>query len=245
MSKYCKMRPFISSCAMTIALLASSFIMHSQVRFSLHSADSLPFILFLQGQQVNNMACHDITLADINSGKTQVKVNFGLNSDKVIDQVLNLKDQTQVGYEIRMVKNAWKLVLANEANYTGNSQVLIDSTQVAVDMPSAPIPAESGGCGAPMNSVDFDHLKRQLSEMHFEAKKVDTIKIVISSNCMSVEQLRYLLANLEMEENKLHILSACKGHVSDVSRLSSVTEDFFLEKNKQKARAILDNWNSQ
>lgn len=58
-------------------------------------------------------------------------------------------------------------------------------------------------------------------------------------NCIRVEQLRYMMAQLSTEDSKLKLLKTASVHVFDKSRLSLVQDDFFLEKNKVKAKEII------
>ena len=58
------------------------------------------------------------------------------------------------------------------------------------------------------------------------------MKSFLASDCVNVEQLRFMMTRLSMEDNKIVLLRSAQGHVSDIRNIKKVGDDFFLQKNK-------------
>jgi hypothetical protein len=95
------------------------------------------------------------------------------------------------------------------------------------------------GCTVPCSVPEFDMLKNELLNTFFEIKKLEKMKSFALTTCLRVDQLRFMLTQLEVEDNRLRLLEQAMNSVYDTSRLPLVLDDFFLEKNKERARAII------
>ena len=65
------------------------------------------------------------------------------------------------------------------------------------------------------------------------------MKSKLTENCFRVDQIRYMLAQLALEDNKIKLLEVGKASIYDFDRASQIVDDFFLDRNKNKAKAIL------
>jgi ABC-type nitrate/sulfonate/bicarbonate transport system substrate-binding protein len=54
-----------------------------------------------------------------------------------------------------------------------------------------------------------------------------------------VDQLRYLISQLELEDNKVKILELAQPRIYDYDRAALIVDDFFLERNKNKVKELL------
>ena len=212
----------------------------AQSKVAFHAPDSMTFLLSLNDVFVNNIPVSDITIVPVNAGKTKVKMTFANESVGTLEQILEIKDKSFLEYEVRKVKNKLQFFLLAE------SPLLITSamdSSLAADSAATQhaIPEYSGSskCSEPMNEVDFAHVKTELGKCNFELTRFDYLKKTIPDQCWKVDQLRYLLSQLDMEDNKLKILELAKPSIYDFDRAQTITEDFFLERNKIKAKAIL------
>jgi len=208
----------------------------AQSKVAFHAPDSMTFLLSLNDVFVNNIPVSDITIVPVNAGKTKVKMTFANESVGTLEQILEIKDKSFLEYEVRKVKNKLQFFLLAESPLLITSAM--DST-LAADSAATQhaIPEYSGSskCSEPMNEVDFAHVKTELGKCNFELTPFDYLKKTIPDQ----DQLRYLLSQLDMEDNKLKILELAKPSIYDFDRAQTITEDFFLERNKIKAKAIL------
>lgn len=212
----------------------------AQSKVAFHAPDSMTFVLSLNDVAVNNLPVSDIAIVPVVAGKTKVKMTFANPSIGSLEQILDIKDKIFVEYEVRKVKNKLQYFLLAESPLLITSAM--DSTLAADSAAAqASIPEYSGisKCSTPLNEVDFAHVKMELSKCNFELTRVEYLKKAIPDQCWKVDQLRYLLSQLDMEDNKIKILELAKPSIYDFDRAHTITEDFFLERNKIKAKAIL------
>lgn len=185
-----------------------------------------------------------MTIEGVTDGKTTLKIQLAQTTTPTVIQAVTLKPNSQVSYELKQVRGIYKIVPVSEVSLsvsaTENTQKT-DATSNAVIIDSAVVsraPSNSQ-CPLPMDDVTFSSLKMTLSNTHFEIKRFEILHAVFPSHCVNVDQLRYMMARLEMEENKIKLLQSAMGHIYDPERLSTVEADFFLEKNKVRVREIL------
>jgi len=212
----------------------------AQSKVAFHAPDSMTFVLSLNDATVNNLPVSDITIVPVISGKTKVKMTFANTSVGTLEQTLDIKDKFFLEYEVRKVKNKLQFFLLAESPLLITSAM--DSSLTADSLATqAAVPEYSGisKCSSPLNEVDFAHVKSELSKCSFELTRLDYLKKAIPDQCWKVDQLRYLLSQLDMEDNKLKVLELAKPSIYDFDRAQTITEDFFLERNKIKAKAIL------
>lgn len=211
----------------------------AQSRLTLTASDSLAFMCALDGKAVNSALLSSLTIPDIAAGKHQIKVTFSNGSSH--EQLLTVKDKMHHSYLLSENKGVWKFVISSEASYqpavlTGLS-VAADSSLVA----ETPAEGYDGvtGCSVPCSVPEFDMLKDEIRNTFFEIKKLEKMNSFALTNCLRMDQLRFMLAQLEVEDNRLRLLEAAVNSIYDTSRLPLVLDDFFLEKNKERARAII------
>ncbi|MFN8699460.1 MAG: DUF4476 domain-containing protein [Flavobacteriales bacterium] len=211
----------------------------AQSRLTLTASDSLAFMCSLDGKAVSSTLLSSLTIPGIAAGKHQIKVTFSNGSSH--EQLLTLKDKMHHSYLLSENKGIWMFVISSEANYqpamlTGLA-VAEDSTVVA-ETPEEDYDGVTG-CAVPCSVPEFDMLKNELGNTFFEIKKLEKMKSFALTTCLRVDQLRFLLTQLEVEDNRLRLLEQAVNSIYDTSRLPLVLDDFFLEKNKERARAII------
>lgn len=226
-----------------LATMLASLAAAAQVKLSIHTKDSVAFFLFVQNQKVNNWPCTDITIAELKPGKQSIKVAMGSENGPLIEQPVNWKDRTHVSYEIRPVKGQMRIMPVAEAVYQAPLNTAVDSAMVVTPaIESEPI---DKGCEAPTNGEVLSALKESLGRENFESKKVILVQQHLNAGCFTVDQLRSVLAMFELEESKLQVVQAAKGHIYNREQLSKLEEEFLLEKNKQRVRALVAGWKTE
>ncbi|MBX7052921.1 MAG: DUF4476 domain-containing protein [Flavobacteriales bacterium] len=223
---------------------------HAQTRFSVKAADSLDFLLTFDNNPVNNLSLLSLTMDKIASGKHVVKVAIPSKPEIQIEQTLTFKKNTSVFYDIEKSKGIYKLVLKSEStleiqentaiNQPSTNAAPVQSTNVNV-MQDIPTEAtnESNGCGAPVLQEEYEAMMAEVNAHFFETKKLETMKQFNQTHCLRVEQLRFMMSNLTLEDNKYDLLKASMDHIYDRDKLKTVEADFFLEKNKARVYQLI------
>lgn len=221
-----------------LTFLVSFIHISAQTKVNIKAADSLKFHLFINDQPVNNIPCTSITLVEQPAGKTVYALTFPNNETLNINQNLTFKKNTSVFYEVGQSKTGLKLNLVSESVYTPLTKEVI-KTEIELQAELTEDAPELIETGNKITAQEFDRLTAAVKETHFEQKKLDKITNTLDSRTISVDQLRYLMALLDTEDSKLLLLTNLKNKISDPARLNSVSEDFFLQKNKEKVTLIL------
>jgi hypothetical protein len=211
----------------------------AQSRLTLSASDSLAFMCSLDGNAVNSAMLSSLTIPGIAAGKHQVKVTFSNGSSH--EQSLTLKDRMHHSYLFSENKGMWKFVISSEASYqpAALTGLPVDTDSTVVVETPAEVYDGTTGCPVPCSSQEFDLLKTELGNTFFEIKKLEKMKSFALTTCLRVDQLRFMLVQLEVEDNRLQLLEVAMNSVYDTSRLPLVLDDFFLEKNKERARTII------
>lgn len=229
-------RLFVLVLTCFIGLVASA-----QTKVAFHAPDSMTFILIIQDTPINTVHASDITLIWPVTGKTKVKMDFLNPAMTDFEQFVEFKPAMFQEFEIRKVKNKMQYFTVAESPFAlMAAPVSTDSTMS--EMPAVPVSAEYAGqtnCQSPISDVDFQSLKNELHALNFEVKKYEFLKSKLTENCFRVDQIRYMLAQLALEDNKIKLLEVGKASIYDFDRASQIVDDFFLDRNKNKAKAIL------
>lgn len=212
----------------------------AQSKVAFHAPDSMTFVLSLNDVSVNNLPVSDIAIVPVVAGKTKVKMTFSNESIGTLEQILDIKDKFFLEYEVRKVKNKLQFfLLAESPLLVTEAMDLTLAADSAAAQASIPEYSGASNCTSPLNEVDFAHVKMELSKCSFELTRLEYLKKAIPDQCWKVDQLRFLLSQLDMEDNKIKILELAKPSIYDFDRAQTIVEDFFLERNKIKAKAIL------
>lgn len=222
-------------------LLCAASSLFGQSRFSISGPDSLAFRCTIDGEEITNRHVTSLTVAGITPGKKTIRVVFF--NGTFIEQIIPLKNNFHSAYSISELKGNWRLNLSSESGYTPSEMSGLPETlaQVSVASPEIVDSVSNPGCPAPCSANDFERLKKELQDTRFQTARFEQMKAFCAANCLRVDQLRYLLAVLETEDQKLRLLEIVIGRIYDTERLSSIEDDFFLEKTKEKVRHMLGN----
>lgn len=239
---------------LSIILLLTAFLvstlLSSQTRVSIKAPDSLAFVVYVNDQKVNNIPCLSITFDQSEFGKINFKTEFPGHEKSNFTQSLSLKKNSSTFYEIEKYKGSMKLALKSESALevsitSAANTASIGSQEITSDIPAIASDSTSGsvagtGCSPEVSAELYQEMIQAVKENFFESRKLELMKNFISQNCVRVEQLRFMMSNLSMEDNKIILLKASNGRISDVNNLKKVEEDFFLQKNKAWVVEILN-----
>lgn len=229
-----KMRKF--TLLLTIMVLPA--LLFSQTRISVKSADSLAFTIKINDVAINQYPCFVTSFDFPASGKLNAEITFPSSPASNFTQIINLKKNYSQFFEVEKSKGVLKLVLKSESLLEKNLAENLQKTSQEIKDADMTNTAEdsthqaSSACGLPVTDTQYQQLLLDVKESYFESRKLETMKQFLSTNCVSVEQMRYMMSRLSMEDNKIILLKAANGHISDVGNVNKVEEDFFLQKNK-------------
>jgi hypothetical protein len=212
----------------------------SKIAFS--GADTLAFLVQMDNNNINNIYCTDVAFLMLSPGKTKFNFSFFNPNVKSHEQIIDVKPNTFLQYEIRVAKGKTQLFLIAEAKLTEITSipVSVESTGLAENNIIIETPYEGRkACETPTSETEFTSIKENLAKIGFEFKRFETLKGVVSFNCLTVDQLRYLLSQLELEDNKVKITELAKDKIYDYDRALLIVDDFFLERNKNKVKSML------
>ncbi len=222
-----------------IYLSALSDACNAQSRLTITAPDTLAFQLNVNSNPVNTTLMTSCTFFLNEIGKQVFRATFSNNT--FIEQSIALKENTHATYEIRMIKGALRFALLSEASY-----IPVAPTGLSVVIDSASVPEEftegfdgAPGCENPCSTEDFENLKTALKEVSTDTRRLEMTRTFAALHCLRVEQLRYLLSRIELEDHRLKLLEAAASNIYDRSRLNAVEDDFFLAKNKSRVREII------
>jgi hypothetical protein len=229
--------------SMSLVLLTSA--MRAQCRISVKSPDTLAFRLKINETEINQWPCFATSFDFPQSGKVNVSVTFPSSPSNNFSQLLTLKKNYAYFYEVEKSKNALKLILKSESVLESEPSITVlqETTQnqepLAAETPEDSLTSSTAaGCGQPATEVRFQQMLEQVKESYFESRKLETMKVFLATDCVSVEQLRFMMSRLSMEDNKIILLRSAQGHVSDMRNIKKVGDDFFLQKNKAQVDEI-------
>jgi hypothetical protein len=96
------------------------------------------------------------------------------------------------------------------------------------------------GCYPVADDAAYQAMLVSAESQHFESKKLSVLTEFASTQCIRTEQLRTMMAMLTQEDNKITLLLASKSHIYDPEQIRDVLNEFFLDRNKQKATEIIE-----
>jgi hypothetical protein len=221
---------------LTTACLLIQFGADAQAKVTISAPDSLSFIGTWNNAQLNQVPVNSISFRSDQLSKVPVQLTFPNQPAIQIMQTLNLKDQTAVSFELTKIKGAYKLVPASENTYTfpknsAAQTIAIESQPLQIDTVAIAV--------TPIVQADYEFLKTQIASHTFEVRKLEVMNQYLQDHSLNIDQLRFLMAQLSLEDRKLELLRLAVPRMTDKSRIMEVTEEFLLDKNKAKAREIV------
>jgi hypothetical protein len=92
---------------------------------------------------------------------------------------------------------------------------------------------------APMTSSTFDALTSQLKKQSFEDNKLQIIRQVLASNCISTAQVKQLVVEFTFEENKLKVAKICYKKTTDKGNYFTLNDSFSFSSSADELNEFL------
>lgn len=116
-----------------------------------------------------------------------------------------------------------------------NTQVYTTTTTTTRTSETTSQPQTVKGCsGFPMKQNDFAAAKKTISESSFDDTKLSTAKSIISSNCMSADQVAEICKLLSFEESKLDFAKYAYRYTTDQKNYFKVNNVFSFSSSKEQ-----------
>jgi hypothetical protein len=91
----------------------------------------------------------------------------------------------------------------------------------------------------PMTSSTFDALTSQLKKQSFEDNKLQIIRQVLASNCISTAQVKQLIGEFTFEENKLKVAKMCYKKTTDKGNYFTLNDSFSFSSSADELNEFL------
>lgn len=224
-----------TSIALFLFLLHFHFAGTSQVKLTVQAPDSLAFLASVDAVLLNNVSSTSLTAIQQPLGKHIISLQ--LLNGQTAQLAVYWKQPCSVVYEVRWVKNTYKLTLVSES---------ISATLAPLATDTLPAPNSTSkvyegkkGCDLALNEELFSFYVSEMRQLTFESKRLLFIKSQLPSMCIQVTQLALLLGEFELEDNRMALVETALPYIYDQDHLSQLSDLFFLEKNKTKVLTLI------
>ena len=99
----------------------------------------------------------------------------------------------------------------------------------------------SAVCRVPMSSTDFLDAKKTINESSFDETKLSTAKSIISSNCVTVDQVIAICNLFSFEDKKLEFAKFAYGRTTDPRNYFKVANVFNFSDSKEELSEYIQN----
>ncbi|MEO1253922.1 MAG: DUF4476 domain-containing protein [Bacteroidota bacterium] len=123
-----------------------------------------------------------------------------------------------------------------------SSKMIIDgapSQQVTTTTPAPTQPAASTGCSSEMATGDFNRAKESIEGKAFADEKMTVFKQIIRSNCLSVNQVKGMMALFTYEEEKLDVAKLSYPKTVDQGNYYQVNDALTFSDSVEELEAFL------
>jgi hypothetical protein len=193
----------------------------AQSRLAIDS--NLPFVLSINGTEVNQVPVTAVKVPVASAGQMLIGLAVA-GYEPVFEKRLVLKPGTESAFEL--VRRDEGFVLEPGSEFV----ILPPSAPATPAMPQVQL------------RQDLEAYLKELSELHFEKQKLASILGYVQRSELDSRSLQTLLMELEVEEHRLQVLERAIHNISDCEGLSDVPEGFILEKNRERARIVIQSY---
>lgn len=146
-----------------------------------------------------------------------------------------------------VVQNQTTMTTVNNVNISGGSVNInvsaeANTTQTANGHDHYVMPGYSGriGCPYPITDLDFDQVKKTISEKSFEESKLQIAKQVTSSNCLFASEVKEIMELFSFEKTRLDFAKFAYSYTYDISNYYKVNDAFSFESSIRELNSYID-----
>lgn len=174
----------------------------------------------------NESITTNITTTTINTSKNpskdNVNINVGVNGAGINMNISGIESQNNTVTSTTTTTTTTQ-TKSNTSAYSNGNNVVKPKTSCAAMSPST------------MASV-LDQLKKQ----SFEDNKMNVIKQVLGSNCISTAQVKQLMSEFSFEENKLKVAKMCYAKTTDKGNYFMLNDAFSFSSSADELQQFLE-----
>ncbi len=163
------------------------------------------------------------TITPANKGEN-VNVNVGANGVGI--------NMNITGIEGERVSNTSTTTTTTTTRSTSNNQVAHVDHQKHKAKPATPV------C-APMSPTTMGSVLDQIKKQSFEDNKLNVIKQVLASNCISAAQVKQLMGEFKFDENKLKVAKMCYEKTTDKNNYFTLNDAFSFSSTADELNTFL------
>ncbi len=155
---------------------------------------------------------------------------------------LNVQDPTNGGMggvNMNVNMNGAPMMSGNVTTSQTTTRTTTTTSQSYDEPAPAPVAAQGGGCGYPMSMTDFAEAKKTIGAASFEDTKLSTAKTIISSNCLSTDQVIQICKMFSYEASKLDFAKTAYGRTTDRGNYFKVANIFSFDASKTELNEFI------
>lgn len=208
----------------------------SQASLNLAPFEQQAFVVYLNGDTTKSVNGEPIVIDSIQEGIHEVNVLLLDSAPTLINTRITLYNGSFENLWIDNRSDTLRLVqLAGKAVEDVTDVASVEELRTV----SANIQViRNSSCALPMTAIQFEQSFEDVREELFQSKRMSKARNLISSNCLSVEQLDQLLFLIDNEEKKLELLLHAEDHIFNLSKAASLGKQFVLSKYRKQ----FDQW---
>jgi hypothetical protein len=229
----------------------------------IHSNTGLPIKVYVDGTTGNNPPTPGVTVNGITPGRHQIKVvavytdEYGSTGRRTIyTGSINVRPSRYMdawveegkGMSIHETKEPC------DGEYTHGNEPRNDGAYNNYDDNNAPrntepqpnnnagyqsAPPQSGNLPAHISDDDFEQLKNTITNIKYETKKMDTLKVLIGLNQFATSQVSVLMNLFAFESNKLDVARLLYDKTVDKQNYSRLASNFNFDARKEDFKKFM------
>lgn len=214
-----------------VILCAICNVSWAQLAFDFHA--SQPFQMQVNQHDINVYPCERLVF-NVNAAEPKFVVSTrlleGAQFEQVISPKTGFKQEFQLGKD---KKNNWKWMLI------GESEIKLDTSSINTIPSLGMIYTGERRCNSPMRTSDFELMLSECSTIHKSEARLSFIFKETQEVCCSVQQIMDILSLVELEDDKLEVLTELIGRIYDWDERQRIVDSFFTERAQNKVRQLL------
>ena len=177
--------------------------------------------------ETNDKVTTNTTITKSNSSPTNenVNINVGING-------------LGINMNINGLEATDKTLVNNTTTTTTTTTTTKTTKNVSPPVKTSTPKVSEPVCG-PMTSSTFDALTSQLKKQSFEDNKLQIIRQVLASNCISTAQVKQLVGEFTFEENKLKVAKMCYKKTTDKGNYFTLNDSFSFSSSADELNEFL------
>ncbi len=242
------------------SLIFFSYSSYSQVvnnNLVVVSENGNRFVLFVNGEKINNDAQANVKVFNVNEGWCKLKAEFekdnSIVSDSIHIKAFEKNNNKEITYSIKQNTNK-----SGKFNFVSIGELSAPQTPKVAEAPIDKGPVidntiygnlykawankpvfyknyndSSKICSVELTDIDIKHAINLITKSNDIQNRYNYVESIINLNCYTVSQVMQLLNLLEVEMDKLKLVKRAYSHIKDKANTEKITEIFKFKSMKE------------